>query len=49
MHLALGRSYAETGGTNQSAIHWDLITDLRAGGELLVDGEPVQRDGRFLM
>ncbi len=48
VHLALGRSYPETGGTNQSAIHWDLITDLRAGGELLVDGEPLQRDGRFL-
>lgn len=48
VHLALGRSYAETGGTNRSAIHWDLITDLRAGGELLVDGEPLQRDGRFL-
>jgi aminopeptidase len=49
VHLALGRSYPETGGTNQSAIHWDLITDLRVGGELLLDGEPLQRDGRFLV
>lgn len=48
VHLALGRSYPETGGTNESAIHWDLITDLRRGGELLLDGEPFQRDGRFL-
>lgn len=39
VHLALGRSYAETGGTNQSALHWDLICDLRAGGRLSVDGE----------
>ncbi len=49
VHLALGRSYPETGGTNESAIHWDLITDLRAGGELLLDGETFQRDGRFSM
>jgi aminopeptidase len=48
VHLALGRSYPETGGTNVSAIHWDLITDLRRGGELLVDGEVVQRDGAFV-
>ncbi|MDF1524571.1 MAG: aminopeptidase, partial [Trueperaceae bacterium] len=48
VHLALGRSYPETGGVNQSAIHWDLITDLRVGGELLLDGEPLQRDGRFV-
>jgi aminopeptidase len=40
--------YAESGGTNESAIHWDLITDLRQGGEVLLDGEPWQRDGRFL-
>jgi len=48
VHLALGRSYPESGGQNASAIHWDLITDLRRGGELLLDGEPFQRDGRFL-
>ncbi|MEX2502853.1 MAG: aminopeptidase [Trueperaceae bacterium] len=48
VHLALGRSYAESGGTNQSAIHWDLIADLRRGGEVTLDGEPFQRDGRFV-
>jgi aminopeptidase len=42
VHLALGRSYPETGGTNQSAIHWDMICDLRDGGRLTADGEPVQ-------
>ena len=31
IHLALGRSYPECGGTNESAIHWDLICDLRSG------------------
>jgi aminopeptidase len=49
VHLALGRSYAQTGGTNESAIHWDLIRDLRRGGEILLDGEPFQRDGAFLL
>lgn len=48
VHLALGRSYAETGGVNQSEIHWDLVRDLRRGGEMLLDGEPFQRDGAFV-
>ncbi len=41
VHLALGRSYVETGGRNPSALHWDLICDLRDGGRLTADGEPV--------
>jgi len=41
VHLALGRSYPETGGVNRSAVHWDLICDLRGGGRLLADGVPV--------
>lgn len=47
VHLALGRSYPETGGVNESAVHWDLICDLRAGGRLTADGEVVQEDGVF--
>jgi aminopeptidase len=39
VHLALGRSYPETAGRNRSALHWDLICDLRAGGRLTADGE----------
>jgi aminopeptidase len=42
VHLALGRSYPETGGVNRSALHWDLICDLRAGGRLTADGEIVE-------
>ncbi len=41
VHLALGRSYPETGATNVSAVHWDLICDLRDGGQITADGEPV--------
>jgi aminopeptidase len=48
VHLALGRSYPETGGTNASALHWDLICDLRHGGRISADGEPVVQDGRLL-
>jgi len=47
VHLAVGRSYPETGGINESAVHWDMICDLRRGGRLLADGEVIQRDGRF--
>ena len=49
VHLALGRSYPETGGVNASALHWDLICDLRAGGVLSADGEAIVRDGEFVV
>jgi aminopeptidase len=45
VHLAVGNSYASTGGTNVSNIHWDLVKDLRRGGRLYADGELVQADG----
>jgi len=45
VHLALGSSYPESGGVNSSALHWDLICDLRDGGRLSADGEPVVEDG----
>jgi aminopeptidase len=48
VHLALGSAYAESGGVNRSALHWDMICDLRSGGEVYADGELVYRDGRFL-
>jgi aminopeptidase len=48
-HHALGGSYTILGGTNESRIHWDIVKDLRRGGELSFDGEPVQRDGVWLI
>jgi aminopeptidase len=48
-HMALGAGYPETGSKNESAIHWDMICDLRRGGEITVDGELLYRDGRFLL
>ncbi|MFZ3073387.1 MAG: aminopeptidase, partial [Thermodesulfobacteriota bacterium] len=49
VHLAVGRSYEEAGGKNKSAIHWDMIKDLRRNGAIYIDGKPVQRNGRFLI
>lgn len=48
IHLALGRSYPETGGRNSSALHWDLICDLRAGGRLRADGEAIVENGELV-
>ncbi len=48
VHLALGRSYPETGGSNGSALHWDLICDLRKGGRVTVDGELLIQDGNLV-
>src|SRR3712207_8561297 len=47
VHLAVGRSYEKTGGKNESSVHWDLICDLREGGELYADGELLQKSGEF--
>jgi aminopeptidase len=48
VHLALGSAFDECGGRNRSALHWDIICDLRAEGDVYVDGELVWRAGRFL-
>jgi aminopeptidase len=48
VHLALGRSYPETGGTNESAVHWDMICDLRHGGRLTADGAEIVVAGRLV-
>jgi aminopeptidase len=48
VHLALGTAYPESGGVNRSALHWDMICDLRSGSEVYADGELVYRDGRFV-
>jgi aminopeptidase len=49
VHLAVGASYPESGGTNESAVHTDMVCDLRRGGRLEVDGELLQEDGRFVV
>jgi aminopeptidase len=49
VHMAVGASYPECGGHNESAVHTDLVCDLRRGGRIEVDGEAFQENGRFLL
>ena len=48
-HIALGNGFPFLGGENVSAIHWDIVKDLRTGGRIELDGQVVQRDGRWLV
>lgn len=48
IHMAVGQSYKQTGGQNQSTIHWDMIADMKDEGKILVDGELIYKDGLFL-
>jgi len=47
VHIALGFGFADLGGTNESAIHWDLVKDLRSGGRIELDGRTVQEHGAW--
>jgi len=49
VHLALGNSYPETGGVNKSAVHWDMVCDLRKSGEVWVDDMLFLKDGKILV
>jgi aminopeptidase len=49
IHMAVGTAYPETGSKNRSAIHWDMVCDLRQGGEVWVDGVLFAQDGKFLI
>ncbi|MFH1501777.1 MAG: aminopeptidase [Candidatus Eisenbacteria bacterium] len=47
VHMAVGSSIPESGGVNESAIHWDMVTDMREGGKIYADGKIVYKDGKF--
>ena len=47
-HAAVGASYPESGGKNESGLHWDMVCDLRQGGQIFVDGELISENGLFL-
>ena len=49
IHIALGRAYPENGGTNQSAIHWDIIKDMRQEGQVFLDDKLIFEKGSFLI
>lgn len=48
-HLAVGTGFPETGSRNKSALHWDMVCDLRDGGEIEADGKSIYRNGKFLI
>jgi aminopeptidase len=48
VHLAIGRGFPDLGGTNVSAIHWDIVKDVRQGGRIELDGKVVQENGEWL-
>jgi aminopeptidase len=47
VHLAIGAGIPFVGGKNQSAVHWDMVKDLRQGGQIYCDGELVQENGEW--
>ena len=49
VHIALGRAYSSTGGTNQSAIHWDIVKDVRQAGRVYLDGRLIFENGNILL
>jgi aminopeptidase len=48
-HIALGKGYPETGSVAESAIHWDMVCDLRSGGEIRVDDDLLYQNGQFVI
>jgi aminopeptidase len=49
VHMAIGQSYLNCGGKNQSAVHWDMITDMTDGGKIFADDELIYENGSFLI
>ena len=49
IHMAIGSSYPETGGKNQSVVHWDMICDMREDSEIHVDDELFYKNGQFVV
>ena len=48
IHMALGQSYLQTGGKNQSSIHWDMIGNMVNGGQIFADDELIYENGKFI-
>lgn len=48
IHLALGASYPESGGKNDSGLHWDMLCDM-SSSEIHVDGELFYKDGKAVV
>ena len=49
VHFAVGSGFGFLGGTNISAVHWDMVKNLRGNGRIQIDGETVQENGTWLI
>jgi len=49
IHLAIGRSIPDSGGVNKSSIHWDMVCDMKDGGEIYADDELIYKNGKFII
>lgn len=49
IHMAVGQSYPQTGAKNKSVVHWDMISGMQNGGQIIVDGQKIYENGLFLI
>lgn len=49
IHMAIGAAPPETGGKNESGVHWDMLADMSEGGQIYADGELVYKNGEFII
>lgn len=49
IHMAVGQSYKATGGKNKSSVHWDMIADMKQGGEIWADAKLIYQNGQFII
>ncbi len=48
IHMAIGMGFPETGSKNKSGVHWDIIKDMKKGGEIYGDEELIYKNGKWL-
>lgn len=50
LHMALGMGYKDSGSQAMSAIHWDILKDMKEpGSEVRADGKPIYAAGEWLI
>lgn len=49
IHLAIGQAYKQNNGINNSAVHWDMITDMQEDSQIIADGKTIYENGHFIL
>jgi aminopeptidase len=49
IHMAIGKSLPESGGVNESRVHWDMVHNMKEGGTIMIDGKPFYDSGKFVV